>query len=81
MADNEHLSRQDWNAFYDVHNPEDFLSAKFKAVEGMHKDDPRKAFYDFFKTNYDYAQSVLPSSYQRGKMLPSLRATPAERAL
>ncbi len=81
MADNEHLSRQDWNAFYDVHNPEDFLSAKFKAVEGMHKDDPRKAFYDFFKTNYDYAQSVLPSSYQRGKMLPSLRATPAERAI
>ena len=40
----------------------------------------RLFFYTFFDENYQIAQNLVPSSYKRGKMLPSLRASLSEKA-
>mgnify|MGYP003669136895 FL=1 len=74
-------SKEQWNEFYKEHNSEDYLSDKLKAINAMHRDDPRRAFYQFYVENYKYAQSLLPAQYRKGTQLPSLRATAAERVL
>ena len=77
IDDGNQLTKSTWNEFYKEnpvqHNP------KFQALEAMHKDDPRRKFYTFFIENYKYAQGLLPSRYRKGLVLPSLRASGAER--
>jgi len=81
IEDNTHLDTLSWNTFYKEHNPKDYLSPKFAELERMNEEDPRKKFYLSYVENYNYAQSILPRNYQRGAMLPSLRASAAERIM
>jgi len=74
-------SKEQWSEFYKENNSKDYLSEKFKQIENMPLDDPRRAFYEFYVENYLYAQTLLPSQYRKGTQLPSLRATAAERVL
>lgn len=88
------LSEIQWNEFYRedrqkngnfnkwlVGSPESYISDKFTALTEMSETDPRRVFYHFYENNMKLVQSYLPNSYRRGYMLPSLRATTAERAL
>ena len=81
-----------WNEFYEEDrqkngdynkylktSPEGYKSEKYKQLNAMQESDPRRVFYNFFASNYEAAQSKLPQSYQRGYMLPSLRATLSEK--
>tara|TARA_R110002050_G_scaffold116946_2_gene233643 strand:- start:19253 stop:36049 length:16797 start_codon:yes stop_codon:yes gene_type:complete len=81
IQDNTHLDALNWNAFYAEHNPNDYLSPKYKAITEMSKDDPRKQFFEFYKENYLYAQSLLPKNQQKKLQLPSLRASAGERIM
>jgi len=87
------MSELIWNEFYEEDiqkngnynkylktSPEGYKSEKYKQLNDMQESDPRRVFFNFFASNYEAAQSKLPQSYQRGYMLPSLRATVAEKA-
>lgn len=60
-------------------SPESYKSEKFDALMSMESSDPRKAFFEFYLTNYMDSQKNLPASYRRGFSLPGLRASQAER--
>ena len=81
VLENSHLETLNWNSFYAEHDPKKYLSSKYEAVMAMSKEDPRKQFYDFYKDNYNYAQSILPPSSRRKTAIPSLRASVGERLL
>jgi len=91
LDDGYALNEIQWASFFQEDNtknrynkwlknaPETYKSKKIEEINNMEESDPRKQYYDFYMKHYDEAQSFLPKSYQRGKALPGLRATQAER--